>query len=64
MITDNKGNVVSGIKKSTTGLVVDDKNSYNKYLREKETLMRITNLEKEVESLKRIITSLLGESDG
>ena len=56
MIRDTSGNIITGIKKSTTNaLVVDDSKEYNKYMRERKLLQRIEQLEREVDEIKHLL---------
>lgn len=64
-VKDQSGNIIPGIMKGDIGsLVVTDVDQYYKYMREKESIQKINNLENEVQQLKELVQSLLREKNG
>lgn len=64
-VKDPHGNILPGIMKGDVGnLVVTDKDQYYKYMREKESIQKINNLENEVQQLKELIQTLLRDKNG
>jgi 2-polyprenyl-3-methyl-5-hydroxy-6-metoxy-1,4-benzoquinol methylase len=64
-LKDQNGNTITGMTKNILGdIVVTDTNKYYKYIREKESIQKMNNLENEVQQLKALIETLLRDKNG
>lgn len=64
-VKDQNGNIIPGIVKSDVGgLIVTDTERYYKYMREKESIQKINNLEHEIQQLKELVQTLLRDKNG
>lgn len=64
-IKDSYGTILPGILKDSIGsIVVTDTNGYYKYLREKESIEKLNDLENEVQQLKELVQTLLRDKNG
>lgn len=59
-VKDLNGAVLEGLERGpNNSLIVTDKNSYNKYMNEKERAMKLKHLENEVSEIKSTMTEIL-----
>lgn len=61
-IKDETGQIISGIYREESGaILVDDSDSYGKYLKEKERTMEVVQLTSKVDALEKMVRQLLDE---
>lgn len=59
-LKDENGNVVRGLAKDEKGsIVVTDTTEFTKYKREKQLILDVENLKKEISHLKDVVAHLL-----
>lgn len=61
-VKDKNGVIVKGLFRSPGGgLVVNDKEAYERYMREKNSIEKMKSMEEEIEQLKAMVHALLNK---
>lgn len=63
-IKNSDGSILNGVYKTELGaIIIDDKKEFNKYKMERERILKMNNMERELHELKSMLAQLLEKNN-